>query len=145
MTLASDLSPHRHSQRSFKAPISEAEEGAVLPRFKCRWAPLPSHIDSSQVCQLLCPPPGIREIMIRKGITPRNHCKDNRAAVAQKSASNHATRQAALSIAPAPPMKVVKPKPESHPTQKGRDNAIDFVTKNVKDVAHVPARRMKGP
>lgn len=120
-------------------------EGAVLPRFKCRWAPLPSHIDSSQVCQLLCPPPGIREIMIRKGITPRNHFKDNRAAVAQKSALNHATRQAALSLAPAPPVKIFKPKPESQPTRKVREDAIDFVAKNMKDAAHVPAHRMKGP
>ncbi|MCO5602443.1 hypothetical protein L7F22_056575 [Adiantum nelumboides] len=112
MVLDRNLASQHISERRLKALVMEEAEGTVLPKFKCRWAPLPSHIDSSQICQLLCPPPGVRELMIRKGITPRNHCKDNRMAIAQKSALNHAARQAALSMEPRAPVKIYRLKPE---------------------------------
>ncbi|KAH7434158.1 hypothetical protein KP509_06G003300 [Ceratopteris richardii] len=125
-------------ERRAKTQASVEMEGVILPKFKCRWAPLPSHIDSSQVCQLLCPPPGIREIMLRKGITPRNHCKENRVAIAQKSALNHAAKQASLSKAPCPPVKSI---PEKKPIPKPKEHSVNFVMKNMMDAGHVPLRR----
>ncbi|KAI5068623.1 hypothetical protein GOP47_0016968 [Adiantum capillus-veneris] len=53
--------------------------------------------------------------------------------------------QAALCMEPPPQVKTYKPKPESQPTWKASENAVDFVMKNRKDVARVPTRRPKNP
>ncbi|KAL3683439.1 hypothetical protein R1sor_001461 [Riccia sorocarpa] len=55
-------------------------------------APYISHLDSYQIHNLLNPPRGIRDEMMRRGITPRDHHKANVAAIAMKSAKLHMIR-----------------------------------------------------
>ncbi|KAK3266992.1 hypothetical protein CYMTET_24420 [Cymbomonas tetramitiformis] len=50
---------------------------------------LASHQNSSQMSHFLNPEQGIRDQMTRHGIQPRNHSRDNRAAIREASAKNH--------------------------------------------------------
>ncbi|XP_024389815.1 uncharacterized protein [Physcomitrium patens] len=99
---------------------------------------LPSHLDSYQVSNLFNPPRGIRDEMLRRGITPRDHHRDNKALVARTSAKNHALRQnpEALATFGTSQEGNVEKKPK-------RRNGIDYVSKNVKSASNTARDRPK--
>jgi hypothetical protein len=65
----------------------------IHPKCSTRRMSLPNHLDSYQISDLLNPPRGIRDEMIRRGITPYDHHQENRALIAKTSTKNHALRK----------------------------------------------------
>ncbi|KAJ7553161.1 hypothetical protein O6H91_06G085800 [Diphasiastrum complanatum] len=77
--------------------------------------------------------------MQRKGIVPRNHLKDNRAAISELSAKIHAMKQI-LSKSDEPTIPVPTSKSQGNLQTTERVDCINYLAKNFKEAA-MPARR----
>ena len=89
--------------------------------------------DPDQVSNLLNPPRGVRDVMRRQGVKPRNHHRDNIAALREQSTINNLKKQLEEKQAEVQQLqnrsKVVKV--VRSPVKGKADSAVDFVRKNA--------------
>jgi len=109
------------------------------------------HRNSSQVSNMLNPVKSDREAMIRKGLAPRNHAKNNAIAIREASSRNQLKKLEQEAVAAQPPKRPAGFVPKSvhnRPTMSPgggssrdyvRENAID-ASANAKPAYEAPAR-----